>query len=126
MIVVDASALLALLKNEPGADKVEEHLNDEPLMSTANLAETLTRLAEDGGDAVAIKAQLDAGPIQYVPISDDHALAAAQLRLPTKPLGLSLGDRLCLAVALEANVPVLTAERRWAQLTLPINIILIR
>jgi PIN domain nuclease of toxin-antitoxin system len=126
VIVLDASALIVLLKNEPGADAVEKHMDDEPLISTANLAEALTRLAEDGGDAIAIKTRLDAGPIEYVPVSDDHALAAAQLRIPTKPWGLSLGDRLCLALGRERRLPVLTAEKRWKEFDVGVKVILIR
>lgn len=125
MIVLDASALIALLKNEPGADVVAAHL-DDPVMSTANLAETLTRMAEDGGDAGAIKERLDEGPIQFVPVSDEHALAAAQLRIPTKALGLSLGDRLCLALGLEQQLPVLTADRRWKEIDVGVNVVLVR
>ncbi|MEQ1866033.1 MAG: type II toxin-antitoxin system VapC family toxin [Micropepsaceae bacterium] len=124
MIVVDASALIAILKNEPGADIAARHMI-EPVMSTANLAETLTRMAEDGGDAVAIKAHLDES-IRFVPVSDDHALAAAQLRIPTKRLGLSLGDRLCLALGLEEGLPVLTAERRWKEINIGVDVVLIR
>ncbi|MFM9863413.1 MAG: type II toxin-antitoxin system VapC family toxin [Micropepsaceae bacterium] len=125
MIVVDASALLALLKNEPGADAVIEHMVD-PVMSTVNLAETLTRLAEDGGDAETIKAELDEGLIEFVPVSDGHALAAAQLRVPTKRWGLSLGDRICLALGRELRLPVLTADRRWKEFDVGVEIVLIR
>lgn len=125
MIVIDASALVALLKNEPGADVVSRHM-DEPVVSAANLAETLTRLVDDGADALAVRAALERSPIVFVPVTADHATGAAQLRTLTRPLGLSLGDRLCLALALEANLPVLTAERRWANLALPLNILQIR
>jgi PIN domain nuclease of toxin-antitoxin system len=125
VIVIDASALVALLRNEPGADVVGQHM-DEPVVSAANLAETLTRLVDDGADALAIRQALERSPIVFVPVSADHATAAAQLRTMTKPLGLSLGDRLCLALALEAGLPVLTAERRWANLALPLKIVQIR
>ena len=125
MIVLDASALIALLKNEPGADFVERHM-EAPVMSTVNLAETLTRMAEDGGDADAINENLHQGAIRFVHVSDDHALAAAQLRIPTKPWGLSLGDRLCLALGLEAGLPILTAERRWKEIDVGVEVLLIR
>jgi PIN domain nuclease of toxin-antitoxin system len=125
VIVLDASALIALLKNEPGATVVVEHMT-EPVMSTVNLAETLTRMAEDGGDAVAIKASLDGSPIRFVPVSDEHALAAALLRIPTKSLGLSLGDRMCLALGLQEGLSVLTADRRWKELKIGVDIVLIR
>jgi ribonuclease VapC len=124
VIVVDASALIAILKQEPGADVAARHMVD-PVMSTANLAETLTRLAEDGADAVAIKARLD-GSFRFVPVSHEHALAAAQLRMPTKRWGLSLGDRLCLALGLEEGLPVLTAERRWKEIDIGVDVVLIR
>lgn len=125
MIVLDASALIALLKKEPGADIVDQHMV-EPVMSTVNLAETLTRMAQDGGDAVAIKASLDESPIRFVPVSEEHALAAALLRIPTKPLGLSLGDRMCLALGLEEGLSVLTADRRWKEINIGVDIVLIR
>jgi ribonuclease VapC len=125
VIVLDASALIALLKSEPGADIVSAHMV-EPVMSTANLAETLTRLAEDGGDAASIKATLDEGPIRFVPVTEEHALAAAQLRVPTKRWGLSLGDRICLALSLEEKLPVLTAERRWKDFDVGVQVKLIR
>ena len=125
MIVVDASALIAVLKKEPGADVAERHMV-EPVMSTVNLAETLTRIAEDGGDAADLKQRLDETPIRFVPVSDEHALAAALLRVATKAWGLSLGDRLCLALGLEEGLPVLTADRRWKELSVGVKVVLIR
>ena len=125
MIVLDASALIALLKGEPGADVVERHMV-QPVMSTVNLAETLTRMAQDGADAAETKAHLDASPIRFVPATDEHALGAALLRAHTKPWGLSLGDRFCLALGLEERLPVLTAERRWKELNVGVNVVLIR
>ena len=64
--------------------------------------------------------------VTKVTVSEDHALAAAQLRIATKRWGLSLGDRLCLALGLESNLPVLTADRRWKELNIGVNIVLIR
>lgn len=125
MIVLDASALIALLKGEPGADFVSAHIN-RSIMSTVNLAETLTRMVEDGGDAMAIKAALDKSPIKFVPVFESHAIAAAQLRIPTKPYGLSLGDRMCFALALETGLRVLAADRIWGKLDLGVKVVLIR
>lgn len=125
MIVLDASALIALLKDEPGADLVIDRL-PRSIMSTVNLAETLSRVAEDGGDVVAIKSELDASPITFVPVSEDHALAIAQLRPATKAFGLSLGDRACFAIAIQTGLPVLTADRTWERLDLGVKVVLIR
>ena len=83
-------------------------------------------MVEDGGDAIAIKAFLDGSPIKCVPVSEDQAIAAAQLRIPTKPYGRSLGDRMCFALAIEAGLPVLAADRIWAKPDLGVKVVLIR
>jgi len=71
-------------------------------------------------------ARLDALPIEWVAFSDVHAAKAGELWRNTRQAGLSLGDRACLALAIERDLPVLTADRAWAGLALPIDIHLIR
>ncbi len=125
MIVLDASALLAFLLNEPGGAEVSSRL-DEACISTANLAEVLSKSEERGGDAKALLSQIARTPIEVAPLSVGVALAAARLRPRTKTSGLSLGDRICLALAQERRCEAWTADKRWASLKLGIAVHLIR
>lgn len=125
MIVLDSSALLALLLDEPGADVVASEM-DEAVMSSANLAEVLSKAEERGGDAVALLKQIARTPLQLVPLSVATALGAALLRPLTRPLGLSLGDRICLALAQERDCEVLTADKRWEDAKLNVLVRMIR
>lgn len=123
--VVDASTLLAYLKEEPGGEVllVKDcyfHL------SIINLAEVFTKVAENGGeieDVVAAVAQL---PLRVRAFREAHAIEVARLRLPTKALGLSFGDRACLALGRLLALPVLTADRRMAEAEVGLDIRLIR
>lgn len=111
--VLDASALLALLLGEPGAEVVRAALADAA-MSTVNLAEVVGHYARRDVARERIAEVLGPLPVTYV--APDVALAYdAGLLVPaTRPAGLSLGDRACLALARRLRVPALTAERRWA------------
>ncbi|MFO1029313.1 MAG: type II toxin-antitoxin system VapC family toxin [Acetobacteraceae bacterium] len=110
--VLDASALLALLLGEPGADKVKAAL-DGALMSVVNLAEVVSYYARLGAARQDIEAILRPLPIRVVPVDTALSFDAGMLRLTTLERGLSLGDRYCLALAKREGVPALTAERRW-------------
>jgi ribonuclease VapC len=123
--VLDASALLSLLLDEPGRERVEPAV-DHACISTVNLAEVYTRLVKDGHDLAGILARLDALSIEWVAFSDVHAAKVGELWRSTRQAGLSLGARACLALAIERDLPVLTADRAWAGLALPIDIQLIR
>ena len=125
MIVLDASAVMAFLKQESGWDTVASHLASAAL-STANAAEALSRYADVGVDADFIRLQIEAMGCEIVPVTMAHAVIGAKLRPMTRSLGLSLGDRLCLALAIERGCEVLTADRNWAKLNLGIPIQLIR
>ncbi len=105
----------------PAAARVEQVL-EHACISTVNLAEVYTRLVKDGHDLAGIVARLDALPIEWVAFSDVHAAKAGELGRSTRQAGLSLGDRACLALAIERDLPVLTADRAWAGLALPIEI----
>ena len=124
-IVLDSSALLALLFKEPAGDSVRGFL-PMALISTVNLAEVLTKVAERIGSADIGRAMVSDLRLSIEPVSEDHALTAAHLRLSTRAAGLSLGDRLCLALALERGLPVLTADRAWSRINVGVEIRLIR
>lgn len=113
--VLDASALLALLLGEPGADKVKDGL-DGSIMTTVNLAEVVSHYAKLGAGRHDIEALLRHLPIQLIPADSTLSYEAGLLRSVTLDGGLSLGDRYCLALAKREGLPALTAERRWPQI----------
>ena len=123
--VLDASAVLALLDAEPGADKVATVLMDSAI-GTVNLAEVHTKLAERGQSGRQALAELLAVAEEVVPFTEEHAAITGALRASTMHLGLSLGDRACLALGIALGAEVYTAERVWAQLQLPCAVHLIR
>lgn len=110
--VLDASALLALLLGEPGADKVRAVL-DGAAMGAVNLAEIVSFYAKLGAARDDVEAMLQPLPLRLVPADAALSYEAGMLRAATVPFGLSLGDRYCLALAKQEGVPALTAERRW-------------
>ena len=124
-VVFDSSVLIALLQQEPGCETAENSLNDA-LISTVNLAEVASYLARNSVPAETIHQALAAFPIEIVPFEKEQALIAGCLYVPCKHLGLSLGDRACLALAKSKNLPVLTADRVWSNLELGISIQTIR
>lgn len=128
MVVIDASALLALLLDEPGADRVAAAL-DDGVMSTANLAEVLSKAADRGLDVATQRHLIDALGIGYAEVTADDAAASAVLRARDAAGGapvLSLGDRLCLALARRLDAPVLTADRAWAEVDHQVDVELVR
>lgn len=126
MIVLDASAVLALLNDERGAERVEEALPRSAL-STVNLSEVLAKVVELGRDPRDVRRRLESAGVAVQAFSEHHALLAAALRPATRSLGLSLGDRACLALSLDAAADdVLTADSAWASLELPLSITVLR
>jgi PIN domain nuclease of toxin-antitoxin system len=128
-IVVDSSALLAVLFNEPGTDVMTAMLGDETraLMSAGNLAETVTKLVDRGlPDEAALATVESAAAIEIVPFTRAAANAAGLLRRHTRHLGLSVADRACLALGAAESAPVVTADRLWAQVNIGLEIRLIR
>jgi ribonuclease VapC len=111
-VVLDASALLALLLDEPGGDKVKAML-DGALLGAVNLAEIVSHYAKLGAARSDIEALLQPLPVRMVPIDERLSYEAGMLRPVTLKAGLSLGDRYCLALAKREGVPAVTAERRW-------------
>jgi ribonuclease VapC len=96
------------------------------VISVANLAEAMTKYVEDGGEAKRIAEDIETSPCEIAPITLGQAIAAAEMRKQTKVLGLSLGDRICLALAMERKCPVMTADRAWAKLAIGVKIVVIR
>ncbi len=114
-IVLDASALLALIHREPGQEMVADALV-ESAISAVNLAEVIGKLAERGVPQARAKAIALSFGVEVVPLDADIAARAGQLRPDTRSAGLSLGDRCCLATAMALGLPALTAESAWEPL----------
>jgi ribonuclease VapC len=121
--VLDASAVLALLLGEPGADSVADAIAGGVAISTVTHAEVGTVLARNGWDRDGLA--LVAGQTLVEPFSLADALTAAALITATAGFGLSLGDRACLALAQRLRAPALTAERAWANLYVEVEIVVI-
>lgn len=124
-VVIDASALLAVLLGETGADFVVDQLRGSQL-STVNLSESLGRAIDREHAAIHVEAIVRSYEIAVVPFSAAQARLAAELRPASRHLGLSLGDRACLALALECGLSVLTGDRRLASFATAIDIRMIR
>jgi ribonuclease VapC len=125
VIVLDSSALLAMLFFEPGYERVAQ-LVPHSCKSTVNLAEVLGRLARDGRPLDEAIDHIDQMGIVWIDFDRKLAIGAAALLLPTTPWGLSLGDRACLALARLHDLPAVTADRAWAQLDLGIRVEIVR
>ena len=124
--VLDSSALLSVILREPGADVVEEAILAGAVMSTVNFAEVVSRLVDLGLSAEEAEAAATEPEVPLVPFDERQALLCGLLRARTRRLGLSLGDRACLAVGAELKMPVLTADRAWAQLDVGVDIVVCR
>jgi PIN domain nuclease of toxin-antitoxin system len=123
--VWDASALLLLLQQEPGWQKLGPRLPGS-VMSSVNLSEVAAKLIEAGGAAATTRQILEGLSIEIDDFTADLAYRAADLRGSTKKLGLSLGDRACLALGLSLGAPILTGDRAWLELDLDVSIELVR
>ncbi len=115
--VLDASAVLALLNQEPGMNQVEPIL-EESAISSVNVSETLAKLIDGGLSPDEAQESFDLLSIAVIDFDKEQAEIAAQLRSSTRKKGLSLGDRCCLALGLKTGFEVVTAERQWSNLKL--------
>jgi ribonuclease VapC len=112
MVVLDASALLAVFNDEPGADKVIAVL-DEAVINSVNLAEVAAGLVAKGKSPSQARAAMRVIGCRVVEADEEMGLDAGFLRKLTDHVGLSLGDRFCLAQGRRLGAPVLTADRDW-------------
>ena len=122
--VLDASALLALLNEEPGADDVIDVLPDA-VVSAVNLAEVASKLADAGMPADAVRDALGGLGVEVAPFDSADALDTGLLRPRTRTGGLSLGDRACLALAGRLGAPAMTTDRVWKRLRVGVKVCLI-
>jgi PIN domain nuclease of toxin-antitoxin system len=125
--VLDASAVLAYLGNETGAEQVQTAISLGSYLSTINWTEVLSKLSDKGNQIHSIAEELKTSglvgsAIELIPFTMEDAETAARLRKQTKTLGLSIGDRSCLALALRLKLPVLTSDRSWSNLDLGISV----
>lgn len=125
VIVLDASAVLALVFKETGADVVAS-LKTGAFISAVNYAEVGTRLVREGLDDETMRRVVQALELDVVPFDAGAALQAAELRRLTADHGLSLGDRACLGLAKSLGATAVTADRIWADIALGIDVRLIR
>jgi ribonuclease VapC len=129
--ILDASALLAYLRDETGADVVADAVATGAVISTVNLGEVLSRVADRDTDPARVARQMTDrglldGAIAVEPFTTPDAIEVARLRPLTRELGLSLGDRACLALARRLDTPVITADSTWSKLDLPLELRQIR
>lgn len=115
MSVLDASAIIALLKNEAGHERVTEVIERGASACTVNLAEVVTVLTRDKLSRERIEIVLDELPIATFDVTRELAMEAGFYFAATHPYGLSLADRLCLALAAREGQPAVTADRSWAE-----------
>jgi ribonuclease VapC len=123
--IVDASALLAILQDEDGANYAAARLRGA-LLSSVNFAEVLAKASDREIARDAVELLLTNLQIVVVPFGHLQAELSADLRVSTRYKNVSLADRACLALAIEHDAPVLSADTKWVELGLPVDIRLIR
>ena len=123
--VLDASALLAVLLTEPGANKVLRYMQGA-LLSCVNLAEVTTRAIDLGKPLEDTLRQINRLPLHIVSYDAEQAHITASLRPASKQFGLSLGDRACLALGVARQATIITGDREWKNLKTNIKIIVFR
>lgn len=125
MMVFDTSAFIGIIKQEPGHLLAEHHL-PTAVASAVNMAEVATWLARQGTANDAIDEALAAFTVEVIPFGLPLAVMAGGLQRDFKRFGLSLGDRACIATAMQRNLPVLTTDRIWKEAGLPVEVVLLR
>ena len=121
--ILDASALLAFLQDEPGATGVNLQAS---LINAVNFSEVVQKTVQRGADANGLLADLQLVGLTVTPFSPEEATLAGFLWPLTRPYGLSLGDRACLASGRLYSLPVVTAERVWSEIAHGVKVRVIR
>ena len=124
-VALHSSAILAMLLSEPGGSRVTTILHNG-VLSTVNLAEIHAVLLRRGEDPIKAWRQITALPFEICPLTPQQARTVAELEAATRRFGLSLGDRACLALAIERKAKVFTTDRTWKNLSLGIEVEAIR
>jgi PIN domain nuclease of toxin-antitoxin system len=124
-VVLDASALLALLNREPGHEEIAPIIS-RAAISAVNLSEVAAKLAESGMPGEAIRDALEGLALEIHSFGRELAFQAGLLLPLTRSRGLSMGDRACLALGQQLNLPVLTTDRAWEGLDLGVAVRLVR
>jgi len=123
--VLDASALLAMLQEEPGGDVVQELL-ETAAISSVNWSEVIQKALERQMEIDGLRHDLEALGLEILPFTAVLSETTARLRSATRQAGLSLGDRACLALAAVLGLPAITTDRIWPDLGLPVEIRVVR
>ncbi len=123
--VLDASAILAAMQGEPGSEKVAAMLGNAAV-SSVNVAEVVTKLLRAGQAESSIHEDLAALRLETIPFDQALAYKTASLYPKTSRIGLSLGDRACLATAKHLGVPAVTMDRSWKTARLGIRVLVLR
>ena len=124
--VLDASAILALIQKERGAEKLTDEILDNAVASTVNLAEVQSKLVKKGDNPDEAWEDALSSVTAEEPFTSEQAKIAGSLITTTEKYGLSLGDRSCLALAIALKAPVYTTEQSWRNLKLGVPIHVIR
>ena len=117
-VVFDASAVIALLRDEAGAEAIGTYAGDA-LLSAVNLQEVIKALLVRGFSLDVARAMIDALHLEIRPHTSEDAYAAAGLYDATKAHGRGLGDRTCMALAIAEGLPALTTDQEWAKISVP-------
>jgi len=126
-VVLDASALLAMINAEPGGDRVVSYMAERSCVaSSVNVAEVVARLSDHGGSGPAIVAIIEGLGIDIRAFGEEDAIGCGLLRPAARSAGLSLGDRACIALARKLRVPAVTADRAWVGLVPAVDVEVIR
>jgi PIN domain nuclease of toxin-antitoxin system len=117
-ILLDTSAIIALIKKEKGYQVVDDILATSAI-STVNFSELIAALAREGVSAEDIDSITENIIPDIIPFDHETSIVAGKLITTTNSKGLSLGDRACIATALQLDLPVYTADKIWAELDIP-------
>lgn len=124
-VVLDASAVIAFLKSEPGAEIVAKHLQ-RSCISTVNLLEVLEKSTRQKQSVDKVVRLLRGWQVEFAPFDEQQVHAATQIKLQVGNADVSLADRACLALGTVRRLPVLTSDRLWSKLKVGIEVIQIR